>query len=543
MDMKKILSVIIAISVIIAVFSSCSGKSKNGETFIMPVSSTPESLDPQIASSDVERLIIANCFEGLFRLSSDGKPENGVATSYTVSPDGLTYTFKLREDSKWHVLSGYEKILGEDFEKKYDFRVTAKDFVFAFRRAVDSKTASNQAANLFSIKNARNINLNNTSPSALGVRAIDDFTLEITLDYPDSNLLYNLTSEAAMPCNEAFWNATKGKYGLSVTYTLCNGPFYLSEWNDDQNVRMTRNDDYSGENEVKPYSVRLIVNNDEEDIKEKVLSATYDAAFLSDAQLKDADVSLITKMPFENTVCSLIFNCSDTYFSSLKIRKAVCLCSGMDTNTLPVNISSLASGIVPPFCTFSGENYRVAAGKANLTEYNEKNAKKYFEKGLKEIEADSVKFNVLCSEEYEETIRTLIQSWQKVLGIKLVASVDVRETNELKNLVRNGEYSLAFYPLEATEQDAKNFLFSFSTLSGNNLLNFSDKKYDSLLNAAAEKSTASALAECENYLLDNAVIYPVFNSNSYFVTAADSEGIYFRSNKHNVFFINAERKK
>ena len=509
----------------------------------MPVSETPQSVDPQIAARDVERLVNANCYEGLFRIGADGEIENGVAVSYTVSADKLTYTFKLRDNTKWHALSGYDKVLGEDFEKTFDFRVTAKDFVFGFRRAVDPQTSCREASSLFAIKNARAINENGASVSTLGVRAIDDFTLEITLDYEDANLLYSLASSAAMPCNEAFWKATRGKYGLSVTYTLCNGPFYLSEWNDDQNVRMTKNDDYAGENEVKPYSVRLIVNNDAADIKEKVLSATYDAAFFTENQLTGADTSLITEKPFENTVCSLIFNCSDEAFSNPEIRKAVCLCAQVDTNRLPVNVSSLASGLVPPFCTFGSENYRISAGRANLTEYSEENARRCFEKGLEELERDTVKFSVLCTEEYEETVRILIQSWQKALGIKLVASVDVKAQDELISLVQSGEYSLAFYPLEATEQDAENFLLSFSSLSGSNILNFSDKKYDKLINSAIESPAPSELLRCENYLLDNAVIYPVFNQNSYFVTAADTSGIYFYSNKHNVFFINAERNK
>ena len=540
--MKRFISVLTVIFLLAAVFSGCSGKKKNGETFVMPVSATPESLDPQIVSSDVERLAAANCYEGLFRLSSDGEIENGVAQSYTVSPDGLTYTFNLRQDTKWHALSGYEKFLGEDFEKRYDFRVTAKDFVFAFRRALDKNTGCREAANLYAIKNARAINLNGASPSTLGARAVDDFTLELTLEYADTNLFYRLTSSAAMPCNEAFWKATAGKYGLSVSYTLCNGPFYLSEWNDDQSIRMTVNPDYSGENEVKPYSVKLTVNNDANDIKEKTLSGTYDAAFLTEEQLRDADTSLIMQKPFENTVCSLIFNCADGYFSNLNIRKAICLCASVDTNRLPVNVSSLASGLVPPFCTFGSENYRVKAGRANLTPYSEKNAKKYFEKGLEELEAGTVNFTVLCTEEYEETVRILIQFWQKTLGIKLVASVDVRERDELLSLVKSGEYALAFYPLEASEQEAENFLLSFSSVSGKNIFNFNDKKYDRLIENAAEKSTAPELLKCENYLLDNAVIYPVFNQNSYFVTSAETEGIYFYSNKHSVFFINAERK-
>ncbi|MBO4338917.1 MAG: peptide ABC transporter substrate-binding protein [Clostridia bacterium] len=541
--MRKIISVLTAAALLICVFSGCSLKKSDGETFIMPVSDTPESLDPQIATGEVEKLIIANCYEGLVRIASDGSIENGVASSYSVSSDGLKYTFKLRDNTKWHSLSGYDKVLGEDFEKTFDFSVKARDFVFALRRALNPQTGCKEASRLFAIKNARKINKGAVSPDLLGVTAVDDYTLEISLDYKDDDFLYNLTSAAAMPCNEAFWTATAGKYGLSVTYTLCNGPFYLAEWNDDQNVRMTRNSDYSGENEVKPYSVRLIVNNDFEDIKEKTLSGTYDVGFFTENELFGEDKSLITSSPFENTVCSLIFNCSDECFKLPELRKAVCMSSQVDTSTLPVNVSSLASGLVPPFCAYNGESYRVLAGKAKLTSFSEKNAAKNFEKGLKKLGADTVRFNVLCAAEYEETVRTLIQSWQKTLGIKLVASVDVRENEELLSLVKSGDFSVAFCPLEASEQEAENFLNSFSSKSGDNILNFSDKKYDKLISEAAESQSVTELLACENYLLEKAVVYPVFNQNSYFVTAADTRGIYFYSNSHNVFFINAEREK
>lgn len=541
--MKKAFAFLTALIMLITVFSGCSKKQKNGETFIMPVNATPEKLDPQVVSADVEKLVVANCYEGLVRIASDGKIENGVVSSYTVSPDGLKYTFTLREDAKWHSLSGYDKVLGEDFEKTFDFSLTAEDFVFAFRRALDPETNCKEASKLYAIKNARKINKGKISSDMLGVKAVDKHTLEISLDYKDDGFLYKLTSPAAMPCNEAFWNATRGKYGLSVTYTLCNGPFYLSEWNDDQNVRMTKNNDYKGENEVKPYSVRLIVNNDSQDILEKTLSGTYDAGFLTENQIQNANKSKITEVPFENTVCSLVFNCSDKVFSNADLRKSLCLSSKTDTNSLPVNISSLASGLVPAFCTHNGVNYRVLSGKATLTDYSSSKAVSSFEKGLEKLGADTVKFKVLCTEEYEETVRTLIQSWQKALGIKFVASVDVKETDELLSLVRSGEFSVAFYPLEANAQEAESFLSSFSSNSDRNILNFNDKKYDKLILDASQSQTVSELKKCENYLLENAVIYPVFNQNSYFVTASDTSGIYFYSGRHNVFFINAEREK
>jgi ABC-type oligopeptide transport system substrate-binding subunit len=540
--MKKAFSVLSVILLILALLTSCLGKKTDGKGFVMPVSATPESLDPQIASSDVERLVCANCFEGLVRISKSGGIENGVAENYSVSSDGLTYTFTLRENAKWHSLSGYDKFLGDGFEKTFDFGLTADDFVFAFRRALDPATASPDAVSLYAIRNAESINSGAASPDTLGARSLGRHTLEITLEYPDSSFLYTLTKTVAMPCNEAFWTATQGKYGLSTTYTVCNGPFYVSSWNDDESIRISRNDDYTGQNAVIPAYVRFVVNNNNADITEKILNNTYDAAFFTENQLNNADTSKIVSTPFENTVCSLIFNCSDSLFSNVNLRRAVCLAAQIDKSSFPVGISSLASGIVPPYCTYKSDLYRVQAGKAQMTEQNGQDASNCFNAALAELQTDSIRFTILCTDEYEQAVRLLIQSLQKTLGIKLVASVEVVENASLLARVQGSSFNVAFYPLSASEQDAKSYLSSFSSHSGKNLLNFSDANYDLLLASAVSSGNVADLLRCENYLLSNAVIFPVFNQNSYFVTGANTKNIYFYSNEYNVFFISAEKE-
>ena len=112
--MKRLIAILLCIIFIICLFPSCS-KTTVGKGFVMPVSETPDSLDPQIANSDIEKLIIANCFEGLVRIARNGEIENGVAESYTVSSDGLVYTFNLRK-------------------KKYSARILKRHLIFALRQ-------------------------------------------------------------------------------------------------------------------------------------------------------------------------------------------------------------------------------------------------------------------------------------------------------------------------------------------------------------------------------------------------------------------------
>lgn len=541
--MKRIISVFIALILILSTLAACGKSSSAGKSFAMPVSLTPECIDPQIASSDTEKLIVYNCFEGLLRLSNGGKIENGVAESYEISTDLLTYTFHLRKDAKWHILSDYEDFLGDKFESKYDFSVTANDFVFGLKRALSPETKAADAVLLYAIKNAQSVAAGKMSADTLNVKAIDDYTLEIKLSYPDSNFLYALTKPVAMPCNEAFWTATQGKYGLSITYTLFNGPFYVSKWNDGESVRLGKNEDYTGLNKVNPASVWLYVNTDEQSIAEKCAAGSYDVAFLNENQLSSIDKTALSVHTFENTACSLVFNCSDKNFKCTDARKALCYALDTSSLNLPVNISSFASGIVPPYCTLGENSYREKAGRANILSFNASSAVNKFNSALTELDISVLQFTILCPESYESTVRLILQGWQKTLGIKLVASVEVKPMNEVLSSVQSGNYSVAFYPLTASEQDAETYLSTFVSTSGDNILRFCDTAYDSLFAKSRSSGNKNDLIKAENYLLEIAVISPLFNQNSYFVTAGNTNNIYFCSGKQSVFFISAEKSE
>jgi len=129
----------------------------------------PQTLDLAHTSMDVEEYILKDLYEGLTVYDAKGNITPGVAESWTAAPDGLTYTFKLRADAKWSN--------GDP--------VTAGDFVYSFRRVEDPKTAAGYATILYPIKNAEAINtaagVKPMAPDQLGIRAVDDKTLEITL--------------------------------------------------------------------------------------------------------------------------------------------------------------------------------------------------------------------------------------------------------------------------------------------------------------------------------------------------------------------------
>ena len=153
-------------------------------------------------------------FEGLTRIGPDGEAQPGVAERWEHNGDYTAFTFYLREDACW---------TDED-----ETPVTAADFVFAFRRALNPGTGSDLGRTLTCIANGQQVLDGQADPSELGVTALDSKTLKIDLAYSYEDFPKLMASSAAMPCNEKFFTESQGQYGLEAGTTLGNGPYTFS---------------------------------------------------------------------------------------------------------------------------------------------------------------------------------------------------------------------------------------------------------------------------------------------------------------------------
>ncbi len=526
---KRIISLILVLIFVVLSFSGCFGQTKADEAFAVPIMDEPTSLDPQIVNSNAEKLIVSNCFEGLLRVAEDGSLQNGVAESYSVSADGLTYTFNLRQDAHWALFSGHKDVIGEDYSNTFDINVYAEDFKFAFDRLFDDQIAS-PFKYLFS--------------SVARYEAVDAHTFRVTLKYPDDSFLYSLTTAGAMPCDEEFYNLTNGKYGLDAKYLLCNGAFNVSRWTEGTSIRLVRNDDYNGENKVMPSSVTFYLNSDDSAVAEKMSAGTYDAAFLSAAQYEAVENKEdLNAQSVPNVVYSLLFNQSDKYLSNKNIRLALFNAVDYSAVSRQENEVTTAGSIVPPFCKIGNEAYS-ASGDSPVYTHNPDAAKEYFEQGLLETGSSSVSLEIKCTEKYEAFIKQLVQVLQKTLGVKFAVTVSVMTETQLNAAVKDGNYSVVFYPFTADSSLVSDFLEEFAT---GNKFNYSSAEYDAQLNSVRTNSgNYFELRKCcekaEGILLSDAVMVPVLYENSYFVTNKDTAGIYFYSSRDNICFINATKK-
>ena len=534
---KKIFCLLMCISMLF-LFSAC-GDAGIDANIYFPIDNDPGYLDPQVISDHGAKNIIANCFEGLVTIDAEGKIAPGCAESWEISKDSLTYTFNLRKDCKWAIMSASGAFLGENFREEFDSRVTAHDFVFAFRRALKPETLSPGAKNLFSIKNAQLVNEGKLPASKLGVRALDDYTLSITLTQVDPDFLYVLLEPQCMPCNEKFFEATGGRYGLSTRFLMYNGPFYMSNWADDTSITLMKNDDYYDYENVKPYSLYFSINSEQSSRLDKIYEEIYDVAPLTSEQADKISAKRgYTTYSFENGVYCLAFNCNDKQLGNADLRKAIAL--SFDTETLHTFLGeSNINGIIPSSMLISGTKYREVAGSMKINIKG--NAVSYFNKGLEALDEDRIELTVLCPEEHEEAMRNVMQKWQATLGVKFNVLIEVLSAAEIKNRMSDPDsWQLALTDIAFPHLTAFNGLLQFTSDSAENILGFNDKSFDKLVasvkTASGFKTSITATEKAEQYLLDSCVLIPLYNSPTYYGLGKGVENVKFNTTGDIVYF-------
>lgn len=525
---KKILSLFLAL---VAAISLCACGGSSEDILILPIESDPICLDPQVADSKEAKLMIANCFEGLVRLDKDYKIIPGVAESWEISKDGLTYTFKLRKDTHWKLLNSFEDVLPEGYKDTYRTQVIAADFVYGISRALDPATQAGDAEKLFSIKNASAVNSGKQPTSALGISAQDDSTLVITLERADPDFLRILTLPVAMPCHEEFFKATHAKYCLDLKYTFCNGPFYLSRWAEDNTLSMYKNDEYKGNVKVNPDELYFYVNTDEASVVKKIRQRTYDCAFLSEAAKNElSDNDKLSNYSTENMIYGLCFNCSDSVLSDEDMRRALAMVT--KTSELTVNSdNAFTKGIVPDCVRYGENSYREAAGNVSGIAYNEQQALTLWKKGLKKLDITTAEVVITCAEENAPLMQQTIQNWQRVFSTSILAKVEVKTAEQISTMIYNTSYQVLYHKITTDSSTVTDTLKKFTSDSSSNIFGFADKNYDKTVNSIITTySGAAKLNGCvnaEKYILDKAVFLPMLGGSSYAVVNKGVDGLYF----------------
>lgn len=549
--MKRIISVMLC-AVLIAV--SLCGCSDNSEIldFIYPFGGDINSFDPQVAGTQDEFLIIENCYEGLVRVLDDGTVQAGVAESWNVSGDGLTYTFKLRKGAKWNVYSEdkdrptkAQELMGFDFNPD----ITAGDFVFALQRAVDKNTQSPLYSTVANIKNAAKIHSGKMAVGRLGVRAIDDYTLEIRLESADDGFMSVLSTAVAMPCNKEYFYATKGRYGLGLNYTIFNGQFYVSSILEASYI-LKNNKKYVGEYPSKVTDITLNITDDNSEITKRLKSGYYDCAYISGKEYASLGTNDITALPYANKMWALMLNKNKLILSNKKLRQAICLAASRPDVEQYTYLEN-ATTFTPPSCLIGNESAVKQLGKTVAAQNPEK-AQELWKKGLEETNYSIADITVIITEEMEDIAKQLVQGIQSSIGsitgygkngkISFSLKIEVLNQEDFNTEIAKGDYDIALYRFTASSHSCTSYLESIINehYSGDN--NSADK---ALLKAqsANAASTAAACSACERAIMNDYSILPLFYEASYYAEAKGVSGVNFHAGSGRVCFVNAIREK
>lgn len=483
-------------------------------SFTWAVDRVPKNLDPQLASESPELIAAANLYSGLTRLDESGQPQLDCAASYSVSADGLTYTFALKE--------------GLGYAKTDEYPLTAHDFVFAFRRVFQPETGSPYTSAFARIENSQAVLAGQLPASALGVSAPDDATFVLRLSAPDPELLQKLALPGAMPCNEQFFESTQGAYGLSRAATLGNGPFYLYNWN--ENGLFLRRAAQGGQ----ITSLRLVLNtaaagsgsgSGSGPAAQPLAGADLVLQGKATAALSDAtDGGSLTALPYTATTWALAFNCSQELLAQPQLRAALAACARAAVPELPADFS-VADGLVPPAVTAQGGNYREAAGSA-LPAYGD--AAALCREGL--AAAGATRFSGITvllpeGEPYRSLAGALNQQWQKELGAwSAYFSLEELPLEQLAARVAAGDYQIALLPFSPSSDSALEVLEQVSVSRWQNA------EFEAALAAlrADGGSAAAPLAAAERLALGEAAVVPLWYHSQALLVQPGVQGLVFR---------------
>ncbi|MDL2234177.1 peptide ABC transporter substrate-binding protein [Ruminococcaceae bacterium OttesenSCG-928-L11] len=508
--MKRLL---LFLAVLCIAITGCSSDN-TGKVFRYDIASTVSNLDPQYAVDSTARLIIANIFEGLVVQEPDGTIAPGVAERWEVSSDGTVYTFYLRDDTGWH---GKESV-----------PVTAHDFVFTFRRIFSTDSPSPYASDFLLIKNGAAVKSGSVGYGHLGVKALNDFTLEITLEHASPLFLELMATTAAMPCNEKAFQEARGRYGLEKKLVGANGPFYVDGWTDKQ-ISLRVNSHYRSDRETLSGGVNLYIGR--EDSAGRVLSETTDVAKIPIASKTKALSDGLHVQTFEKTTWCIVFNLRDATWSNPLIRQglAYALEYRFFTGMLTENFTA-TSVLVPPATLLGDHFYREQADKSTPLAYDTQKARTLFNMGLEALGLEhlpTTQFYVPDTGNHPLQMGLVQQGWQKNLAAYInIAPVSAQEIEE--RLV-SGRFQVMLAPFSPSSPRVESLLSDFTGTSSRNWTGYENPRYDHLLDTAVNETSMDRAAirfgQAERMLLADAVVIPVYFETTYYATGKEVEGI------------------
>lgn len=522
MKLKRPVAALLAAVLLLGLLTGC--HRENGVSFRVAMGSVPATLDPALAATDEEKTVVSHLFENLMKLQSDGNggttAVNGVARSYqcdTTAEGQETYTFKLRSSAAW-----------SDGTK-----VTAQDFVYAWKRLVDPLTGS---------KNARILDMvagysaARTGEDALQVSAPDDETFVVVLSGRCPYFIDSVcTAAATLPVQSAA--AAQENWSMSPDTLVTNGPYTVASWENDT-MLLQQTDGYYDARRLGPESISFRFTADAKTANS--LFEKGDADFVLGLTDEAVAKKMDSWMPdyYPETSVVLLNQLSDLT-SNENVRRAMGLV--IDRNAIAELLGSrthlAAEGLVTwgIRSTTGGQFRDFGSAVDNDSENYEKNCQTAQEL-MEEAGYTATKLKsltpVIMLYESDGTADSLALLLQKTWKEKLGLSVTLKgvSSEEITQALERGEYTLAALRVTSDRNDATGFLNRWRMGEEDNYANFTSSAYDMLLRVAAVSASQEArdayLEDAERLLIEKGNVIPMYCSTRSWSLSESFTGVF-----------------
>lgn len=528
MKFRKILAMVMALALLCATFTACgdtSGTSSSagtsstasetgdssaaeegetatggsGGTLNMRNTMEPTSLNTLLATYAYDFTPINAMIECLYRDDENDVPQPAGAETVDISDDKLVYTFHLREDATW---SNGDPVVATDYE-------------FAWQQALNPKVASDYAYMLYFIHNAEPYFNGEVEWSEVGVKVIDDYTLEVTLDNPLPYATDLFAFPTLAPINQKFYEEVGAdKYATDAEYFCCNGMYELTEWSHNSQIVFQKREDYWNADAVGPDEIVYKIITDSQAGLNSYLSREIDYTDLDSGEVVQQAEAAGFEVGVKPARSSyyLIVNTEDEFMSNQNLRLA--LAYSIDKQAL---VDTVYQNDNQPMTSFTPPAIYGAAGadgptfqEALLEERGEmypasgdlEKAQEYLQAALEELgcTVDELNLSIDCADDsLRRNCATFLQEqWRQNLGIENI-TVNSMQTKQVSANRQSGDYCMSLGGWSPDYNDAINFLDLWVTDGGNNDSFWGNEEYDNLI----AQATAEADEEVrQQYLFD-----------------------------------------
>lgn len=490
------------------------------------IATNPKTMDPILNADMTTSQLIGNLFRGLYTNDLDAKAViPAVAKDHKISDDGLVYTFNLRKDAKWSDGKG----------------VTAKDFVFAWLRGMDPATAAEYSTTYYPIKGARAFTEGTGTKEEVGVKALDDYTLEVTLEAPTAYFIDLMSRSQFMPLREDIVGTdVAGAWTLDPKTYVSNGPYKLTEWVQDQYIDLEKNPEFYDASKVSIEKVHCPMIIDDNTAYTSFLDGSLDYNPTVPIELTEelfkTGVSTRTKkigtyyVPLNVSADAATKIPADNakVLADVKVRKALSL--AINRQDL---VDFITKGGEVAATSFVPEKIVNLEGKEFSKEYypaegDIEEAKKLLKEAGYENGTGFPKltYGYNTSEAHKAIGEFLQAQWKENLGIEVELANS--EWAVWQNILKNKEYQIGRMGWIADYNDPYTMLELLSSDNANNTAGYASAEYDKLIKDAAVEEDLEKrekmLKDAEDLLMEDAPVIPLYFYSNNMLVAKQLKG-------------------